>query len=105
MADFFVQLQAWEKEATAIQEDYKKQIEAYQARSEVYKSEAIAYQQELIKWQIAQASAGALNRIEISPGQHDTTPACEQLAGGLDSHPAIGTRDESDTRVSHPPLS
>ena len=57
MADFFVQLQAWEQQATAIQEDYKKQIEAYQARSEVYKSEAIAYQQELIKWQIAQASA------------------------------------------------
>jgi ABC-type multidrug transport system ATPase subunit len=57
MADFFVQLQAWETQATAIQEDYKKQIEAYQAQSEVYKSEAIAYQEELIKWQIAQASA------------------------------------------------
>ncbi|HEX6269394.1 MAG TPA: FHA domain-containing protein [Anaerolineales bacterium] len=57
MADFFVQLQAWEQEATAIQEDYKRQIEAYQAQSEVYKSEAIAYQTELINWQIAQASA------------------------------------------------
>ena len=44
-------------QATAIQADYKRQIEAYRARSEVYKSEAIAYQQELIKWQIAQASA------------------------------------------------
>ena len=57
MADFFVQLQAWETQATAIQEDYKKQIEAYQAQADVYKSEAIAYQQELIEWQIAQASA------------------------------------------------
>ena len=57
MADFFVQLEAWETQATAIQEDYKRQIEAYQARSEVYKSEAIAYQKELINWQIAQASA------------------------------------------------
>jgi hypothetical protein len=57
MADFFLQLQAWETQATAIQEDYKKQIEAYQARADVYKSEAIAYQQELIEWQIAQASA------------------------------------------------
>ncbi|HJR80046.1 MAG TPA: FHA domain-containing protein [Anaerolineales bacterium] len=57
MADFFVRLQAWEQEATAIQEDYKRQIEAYQAQSEVYKSEAITYQKELIEWQIAQASA------------------------------------------------
>jgi hypothetical protein len=57
MADFFVQLQDWETQATAIQEDYKKQIEAYQAQSEVYKSEVIAYQEALINWQIAQASA------------------------------------------------
>jgi hypothetical protein len=57
MADYFVQLQAWEQQATAIQEDYKKQIEAYQAQSEVYKSEVIGYQTELINWQIAQASA------------------------------------------------
>ena len=57
MADFFVQLQAWETQATAIQEDYKQQIQAYQAQSEVYKSEVIAYQEALIKWQIAQASA------------------------------------------------
>ncbi|MEW6400575.1 MAG: FHA domain-containing protein [Chloroflexota bacterium] len=57
MADFFVKLQEWEAQATAIQEDYKRQIEAYQATSEVYKSEIITYQQELIEWQIAQASA------------------------------------------------
>ena len=57
MADFFVRLQAWEQQATAIQEDYKRQIEAYQAQSEVYKSEVITYQKELIEWQIAQASA------------------------------------------------
>jgi ABC-type multidrug transport system ATPase subunit/pSer/pThr/pTyr-binding forkhead associated (FHA) protein len=57
MADFFTALQAWEVQATAIQEDYKGQIEAYQAQSEVYKSEVIAYQTELINWQIAQASA------------------------------------------------
>jgi hypothetical protein len=57
MADFFIKLQEWEAQATLIQEDYKKQIEAYQARSEVYKSEIITYQQDLIGWQIAQASA------------------------------------------------
>jgi len=57
MADFFTALQAWETEATAIQEDYKRQIEAYQAQSEVYKSEVIAYQTELANWQIAQAAA------------------------------------------------
>jgi len=57
MADFFTQLKAWETQATAIQEDYKRQIEDYQAKSELYKSEIIAYQEELIKWQIAQAAA------------------------------------------------
>jgi hypothetical protein len=57
MADFFAALQDWEGQATQIQEDYKRQIEAYQAQSEVYKSEIIAYQTELINWQIAQASA------------------------------------------------
>ncbi len=57
MADFFTKLKAWEAQANAIQEDYKRQIEDYQAKSEVYKSEVIAYQEELIKWQIAQASA------------------------------------------------
>ncbi len=57
MADFFTELQAWEQQATKIQEDYKKQIETYQAQSEVYKSEIITYQQDLINWQIGQASA------------------------------------------------
>jgi hypothetical protein len=57
MADFFTALQAWEVQATQVQEDYKKQIEAYQAQSEVYKSEIITYQTELINWQIGQASA------------------------------------------------
>jgi len=57
MAEFFTALQTWEAQATQIQEDYKRQIEAYQAQSEVYKSEIIAYQTELINWQIAQATA------------------------------------------------
>jgi len=57
MADFFTALKAWEGQASLIQEDYKRQIEAYQAQSEVYKSEVIAYQTELANWQIAQASA------------------------------------------------
>jgi ABC-type multidrug transport system ATPase subunit len=57
MADFFTALKAWEAQATLIQEEYKRQIEAYQAQSEVYKSEVITYQTELAGWQIAQASA------------------------------------------------
>jgi hypothetical protein len=57
MADFFVKLKEWETQATAIQADYKRQIEDYQAKSELYKSEIITYQEELIKWQIAQAAA------------------------------------------------
>lgn len=57
MADFFLKLQEWEAQVTAIQEDYKKQIEAYQAQSEVYKSEVIAYQEALALWQVGQGSA------------------------------------------------
>ncbi|MEW6028936.1 MAG: FHA domain-containing protein [Chloroflexota bacterium] len=57
MADFFTKLKEWEVQATAIQEEYKRQIEDYQAKSELYKSEIIAYQEALIKWQIGQASA------------------------------------------------
>jgi len=57
MADFFTALKAWEGQASQIQEDYKRQIEAYQAQSEVYKSEVISYQTTLAEWQIAQTSA------------------------------------------------
>ena len=57
MADFFTALKAWEGQASQIQEDYKRQIEAYQAQSEVYKSEVITYQTTLAEWQIAQTSA------------------------------------------------
>jgi len=57
MADFFTAIKAWEAQATQIQDDYKRQIQAYQAQSEVFKSEVIAYQTELVNWQIAQASA------------------------------------------------
>lgn len=57
MADFFTAIKAWEAQANLIQEDYKRQIEAYQAQSEVYKSEVIAYQTELAEWQIGRASA------------------------------------------------
>lgn len=57
MADFFVKLQAWEQEVTAIQDEYRRQVEAYQAQSEVYKSEVIQYQTELAEWQVGQGSA------------------------------------------------
>lgn len=57
MADFFTAIKAWEVQATQIQDDYKRQIEAYQAQAEVYKTETINYQTEFAKWQIGQASA------------------------------------------------
>jgi hypothetical protein len=57
MADFFVKLQEWEAQATAIQDDYKKQIEAFQARSDVFKGEASAYGEAFGKWQAAVGAA------------------------------------------------
>lgn len=64
MADFFTALKAWETQATAIQEDYKRQIADYQAKADVYKAQAISYQESLAKWQIARASA-------ITPAEAD----------------------------------
>jgi len=56
MADYFAALKVWEAKATAIQNDYKKQVAEYQARSEVYKSEFTAYQPVLVAEAKAEAS-------------------------------------------------
>jgi len=68
MADYFQKLQEWEAQATAIQDDYKKQIEAYQAQSEVYKSQVITYQTELAAWQVGQGSA--VSPAEFAVGKY-----------------------------------
>ncbi|RPJ24185.1 MAG: FHA domain-containing protein, partial [Chloroflexi bacterium] len=70
MADYFQKLQEWEAQATAIQDDYKQQIEAYQAQSEVYKSEVITYQTELAAWQVGQGSA--VSPAEFAIGKYYT---------------------------------
>ena len=57
MADYFAKLQIWEKDATAIQENYKREIEDYQARVEVYQSERVAYETALVQLQVAIAPA------------------------------------------------
>jgi len=68
MAKFFEDLQKWEADATAIQTDYKTQIEAYQAKSEVYKSEIITYQQSYAAWQVGQGSA--VSPAEFAVGKY-----------------------------------
>jgi ABC-type multidrug transport system ATPase subunit/pSer/pThr/pTyr-binding forkhead associated (FHA) protein len=57
MADYFTALKAWEVDATAVQEDYKKQIEDFQVRAEVYQSEKVAYETERVQLQVAVAPA------------------------------------------------
>jgi ABC-type multidrug transport system ATPase subunit len=68
MADYFQKLQEWEAQVTAIQNDYKQQIEAYQAQSEVYKSQVITYQTELAAWQVGQGSA--VSPAEFAVGKY-----------------------------------
>jgi ABC-type multidrug transport system ATPase subunit/pSer/pThr/pTyr-binding forkhead associated (FHA) protein len=70
MADYFQKLQAWETQVTAIQNDYKQQIEAYQAESEVFKSAVITYQTELASWQVGQGSA--VSPAEFAVGKYYT---------------------------------
>ena len=63
-----MKLQDWEKQANAIQADYKQQIEAYQAQSEVYKNEVITYQKQLALWQVGQGSA--VSPAEFAVGKY-----------------------------------
>jgi hypothetical protein len=59
MADFFQQMQAYQAEVGAIQDEYKRQIADYQARSEVFKAEATTYQQDRAEWEIQRSAAVA----------------------------------------------
>jgi hypothetical protein len=62
MAEFFAKIQDWEAEATAIQDNYKKEIEAYQARAEVYQTERVAYETSLVNIKVAVAPAEGIVR-------------------------------------------
>lgn len=57
MAEFFTALQEWEQEATAIQEEYKRQIEDFQTRAEVYQAEKVSYETARVELQVAVAPA------------------------------------------------
>jgi len=57
MAEFFTALQEWETQATAIQEDYKRQIEDFQVRAKVYEAEKVAYETARVQVQVAVAPA------------------------------------------------
>jgi len=57
MAEFFNAIKVWEEQATAIQEDYKRQLEDFQVRAEVYQTEKVAYETARINQQIALQSA------------------------------------------------
>ena len=69
MAEFFTALQEWEVEATAIQEDYKQQIEDFQVRAKVYEAEKIAYETARVEIQVAVAPAeGIVNTFYTGTG-------------------------------------
>jgi len=57
MAEFFTALQEWEVQATAVQEDYKRQIVDFQVRAKVYEAEKIAYETARVELQVAVAPA------------------------------------------------
>ncbi|HSM71418.1 MAG TPA: FHA domain-containing protein [Anaerolineales bacterium] len=57
MAEFFTALQEWEVQATAVQEDYKRQIEDFQIRAKIYEAEKIAYETARVELQVAVAPA------------------------------------------------
>jgi ABC transport system ATP-binding/permease protein len=57
MAEFFNALKVWEEQATAVQEEYKRQIEDFQVRAEVYQAERVAYETARVELQVAVAPA------------------------------------------------
>lgn len=62
MAEFFTALQEWEVQATAVQDDYKRQIEDFQVRAKVYEAEKIAYETARVELQVAVAPAEGIVR-------------------------------------------
>jgi hypothetical protein len=57
MAEYFEELEAWEEEATRIQDNYRAEVNAYRAEADVFQAEMVAYQSALADWQVARASA------------------------------------------------
>lgn len=69
MAEFFTALQEWEVQATAVQEEYKRQIEDFQVRAKVYEAEKIAYETARVEIQVAVAPAeGIVNTFYQGTG-------------------------------------
>ena len=57
MSEFFDNLKAWENEVQGIQDNYRREVDAYQARANVFEAEMAGYQEEFAKWNIARAAA------------------------------------------------
>jgi ABC-type multidrug transport system ATPase subunit/pSer/pThr/pTyr-binding forkhead associated (FHA) protein len=57
MAEYFDALEAWQDEATRIQDEYRAEVNTYRAEADVYQAEQVAYQTALADWQVARAGA------------------------------------------------
>jgi hypothetical protein len=66
MADYFAKLQVWEAEATAVQENYKREIADFQARAKLYESEKVAYETARVQLQVAVAPAEGVVRTFLN---------------------------------------
>ena len=66
MADYFAKLQIWEVEATAVQENYKREIADFQARARLYESQKVAYETARVQLQVAVAPAEGVVRTFLT---------------------------------------
>ena len=57
MAQYFEDLQDYQNEVSAIQDQYKADMEAFQDEADIYTAEVTSYQEDLIEWQITRTSA------------------------------------------------
>ncbi len=57
MADYFAALEAWEVEASRIQDEYRAELAQYQAEAEVYQARLLEYQTQLGEWRVGRLSA------------------------------------------------
>src|SRR3990170_4064695 len=57
MSEYFDQLKVWENDVQGIQDNYKREVAAYQSRADVFEAEMAVYQEDLAKWNIARAAS------------------------------------------------
>jgi len=70
MAEYLENIQKYKEEVTGIQDNFKKEIAAWEAEAQIYQNEVITYQQSLAQWQVGRGKA--VSPAEFAVGKYYT---------------------------------